>query len=143
MCHGPGRAGGRAGAVRGAGAAAEHRRDAVGQRLPGLLRRDHVDVRVDAAGRGDHVLAGDDLGAGADDEARRDAVHDVRVARLADGDDAAVLDADVALDDAEHRVDDDDAGDHRVRRAVRLRIDADCAMPSRIDLPPPNTASSP
>ena len=56
---------------------------------------------------------------GADGEAGRDAVHDVRVAGLADGDDAAVLDADVAFDDAEDGVEDDGAGDDGVGRRQR------------------------
>ena len=54
--------------------------------------------RVDAAGGDDHAFAGDDLGARADDDV--DARLHVRVAGLADAGDAAVLDADVGLDDA-------------------------------------------
>ena len=38
-----------------------------------LLRADEVDVRVDAAGGGDQAFAGDDFGAGADDDRRRPA----------------------------------------------------------------------
>ena len=90
--------------------------------------------RVDAAGGADHPLAGDDLGARADDQARIDAGLDQRVARLADGDDPAVADADVALDDAP-AVEDDGVGDDQVevRRARRLQSAA-WPMPSRIDL---------
>ncbi len=47
--------------------------------------RDHVDVGVDAAGGRDAALARDDLRARADDQVGMDAVHDVRVAGLADG----------------------------------------------------------
>ena len=65
-----------------AGAAAEHRGDAGDQRLLDLLRADEVDVRVDAAGGEDLALAGDGLGARADDDV--DARLDVRVAGLAD-----------------------------------------------------------
>ena len=65
----------------GPGAAADHRRDAAGERLLRLLRADEVDVRVDAAGGQDAMLAGDDLGRRADLEARRDAVLDVRDCR--------------------------------------------------------------
>ena len=54
-----GRAGGRVGAGRRAGAAADERGDAAGERLVGLLRADEVDVRVDAAGGEDQALAGD------------------------------------------------------------------------------------
>src|SRR5262249_28853238 len=82
---------------------------------------DEVDVRVDAAGDDDLPLAGDDLGARADDQPRVDPALCERVARLADGDDVAVADADVALDDSPV-VDDDGVGDHQVamRRAHRL-----------------------
>ena len=48
-----------------------------------------------------------------------DAVHDLRVAGLADAGDAAVLDPDVALDDPEHRVDHEHVRDHEVERALR------------------------
>ena len=92
----PGRAGGGACAVGRAGAAANERGDAVGQRLVDLLWRDHVDVAVDAARRCDQMLAGDDLRARADHQMRVDAIHGVRVAGLAHPDDAALLDADVA-----------------------------------------------
>src|SRR5260370_3978787 len=70
-----------------------------------------MDVRVDAAGRAETTFAGDDLGAGSDDDV--DAGLHVGVAGLADGGDAAVLDADVGLDDAAG-VDDDGVGDDRV-----------------------------
>ena len=84
----PGRAGGGVGAGGGAGAAAEHGGDAGVQRLLDLLRADEVDVGVEAAGGEDLAFAGDDLGAGADDDV--DARLDVRVAGLADADDATV-----------------------------------------------------
>ena len=59
---------------------------------------------------------GDDLGAGADRHARRHAVHEIRVARVADRHDAAVADADVGLDDPPV-VHDQRVGDHQVERA--------------------------
>ena len=49
------------------------------------LRTDEVDMAVDAAGRDDQVFAGDDLGAGTDDQPRIDARLDQRIAGLADG----------------------------------------------------------
>ena len=85
------------------------------KRLLDLLRADEVDMRVDAAGGQDAALAGDRLGAGADDDV--DAGLHVRVAGLADGGDAAVLDADIGLDDAPV-VEDQRVGDHRVDSAV-------------------------
>ncbi len=68
------------------------------QRFLDLLRADEVDMRVEAAGGEDLALAGDDLGAGADDDG--DAGLGVRIAGLADGGDAAVLQADIGLVDA-------------------------------------------
>ena len=79
----PRRAGGGVGAGGGAGAAAQHGGDAGHQRLLDLLRADEVDVGVEAAGGEDLAFAGDDLGAGADDD--RHARLDVRIAGLADG----------------------------------------------------------
>ena len=112
---GAGRAGGGVGAGRRAGAAAEHGGDAGIERLVDLLRRDEVDVHVEGAGGEDLALAGDRLGAGADDDV--DVRLDVRVAGLADAGDLAVLDADVGLDDAPV-VDDQRVGDDGVDGAV-------------------------
>ena len=74
-----------------------------------------MDVRVDAAGGGDEPLARDDLRARADDDV--DAGLHVGIAGLADAGDAAVLEADVGLDDApvidDERVGDDGVGDVR------------------------------
>src|SRR6202034_188962 len=95
---GAGRAGGRKGAVRGAGAAAEHRGDARHQRLVHLLRADEVDVRVEAAGGEDAAFARDHVGTRSDDDG--DAGLYVGIAGLADRGDPAVLDADVRLDDS-------------------------------------------
>src|SRR5690606_26372924 len=78
-------------------AAADHRRDARHHRLFDLLRADEMNVRVDAAGRRDQTLSCDDLGTRADHDI--DARLHVRIAALADADDAAVLQADVGLDD--------------------------------------------
>ena len=77
-----------------------------------------MDVAVDAAGGEDLALAGDRLGAGADDDV--DARLDVRVAGLADGGDAAVAQADVGLDDA-GVVDDQRVGDDGVDGALGAR----------------------
>ena len=80
-----------------------------------------MDVRIDAARGQQAALARYDLGARADDDV--DARLDVGVAGLADAADAAALDGDVGLEDAE-RVDDDGVGDHRVgnRRASALAL---------------------
>ncbi len=106
-----GGAGGGVGPGRRASAAADHGGDAAHQGLFDLLRTDEVDVGVDAAGREDHAFAGNHFGAGADGDGHIGL--DVRVAGLADGRDAPVLEADVGLDDAPV-VDDQRVGDQRV-----------------------------
>src|SRR6202034_4907971 len=112
---GTGRAGGRERAGRGPGAAAQHRGDAGHEGFVDLLRADEMDVRVETARSEDFALAGDDFGAGADDDG--DVGLDVGIAGLADSKDIAILDADVGFYDS--------------------------PMPSRITLPPPNFTSSP
>ena len=118
MCHGPGVQVVALVPAAGPGAAAEHRGDARHQRLLDLLRADEMDVRVEAAGGEDLALAGDHLGAGADDDV--DAGLDVGIAGLADGGDAAVLEADVGLDDAPV-IEDQRVGDDGVDRALPAR----------------------
>ena len=109
------RAGGGEGAVRRAGAAAEHRGDARHQRFVDLLRADEMDVGVEAAGGEDLAFAGDHLGAGADDDG--DAGLNVRIAGFADGVNIAVLDADIGFDDAP-MIDNQRVGDDGVDRAL-------------------------
>ncbi len=101
--------------------AAEHRRDPGGDRLLAQPSRVEVDVHVQRARGRDHPLARAHVRVRPDHEARVDAVHRLRVAGLADPGDAAVLDADVALDDALHRVDHEHVRDHEVERAVGRR----------------------
>jgi hypothetical protein len=109
------------------------------QRLLDLLRADEVDVAVDAAGGDDHAFAGDDLGAGADDD--RHTRLDVRVAGLADGGDAPPLRPMSAFTMPVTA---------STIRALVITVSAVSAdtrwlwpMPSRITLPPPNFTSSP
>ncbi len=113
----PGRAGGRKRAVRRAGAAAEHRGDAGHQGFVDLLRADEMNMGVEAAGGEDFALAGDHLGAGADDDG--DVGLNVGIAGFADGKNVAILDADVGLDDAP-MVDDQRVGDDGVDRALPI-----------------------
>ncbi len=75
------RAGRGVGPGRRTGAAADQRREPGVKRVGNLVRRDEVDVRVDAAGGQDVSFAGENLGGRADLETRRDAVHDSGVAR--------------------------------------------------------------
>ena len=81
-----------------------------------------MNVRVDAPGRQDAVLPGDHLRGRADDDI--DVVHDVRVARGADGADDAVADGDVGLVDAgvvdDDRIGDDGVGNALVSRALAI-----------------------
>src|SRR5262249_4002439 len=92
------RAGRRRGAGRGPRPAAEHRRNAAVERLLAKLGADQMDMAVDAAGRDDLALAGDDFGAWADDNI--DPGLDIGVAGLADAANAAVANADIGFDDA-------------------------------------------
>ncbi len=82
------------------GAAGHDRGDAAAEGLFHDLRTDQVDVAVDRAGGQDAAVARDDLGGRTDHQVRVHAGHDVGVAGLADGDDAAVTDPDVGLDDS-------------------------------------------
>ncbi len=73
-------------------------------------------MAVDRARRGDEPAGRNDPGGRVDHHV--DAVLDVRVAGVADARDLAVLDADVRLHDAEHRVDHEGAGDAEVEGRV-------------------------
>ena len=95
---------------------------------------DRVDVAVDRARGRDQAVAHDRLGVGTDRQL--DAVADRAVARPPDADDPPVLDADVRLDRADERVEDERAGDDdielgRTRAALdrpgsqRLRVAPD------------------
>ena len=76
-----------------------------------------MDVRVDSARSNDAVFACNHICAGSHDQVAVDAVHDVRVACLADANDDTVLDSDICLDDA-RPVDDERIGDDRVQHVV-------------------------
>ena len=69
-------------------------------------------MAVDGTGRGDQAVAHDGLGVRPDGQL--DPVADARVAGAADPDDPSVLDADVRLEDPEHRIDDERAGKDRI-----------------------------
>ena len=64
-----------------------------------------VDMDIDAARRGDQAFAVGDDGRGSADESGMDAIHDSRIARLADPGDAALAHADVGLHDPDHGID--------------------------------------
>ena len=117
-CQGPGVQVVADGAGRRAGAAADQRGDAGGERLLDLLRTDEMDVAVDAAGGEDLALAGDDLGAGADDDV--DAGWTSGLPALPIFAMRPFGDRDIGLHDAP-MIDDQRVGDHRVDRALGLR----------------------
>ena len=95
---GTGCAGGGVGAGGRAGAAAKHGGNAAHEGFFNLLRANEVDVRVDATGGEDFAFAGDDFGAGADDNG--DVWLGVGIAGFADGGDTAVLQANVGFNNA-------------------------------------------
>ena len=95
---GAGGAGGGKGAGGRAGAAAQHRSHARIERLVNLLRADKMNMRVKAARGDDLALTGDHFGAGADDDG--DAGLNIRIAGLANGDNMAVLQANIGLHNA-------------------------------------------
>src|SRR5580700_5953071 len=76
-----------------------------------------MDVAVDAARGDDQVFASDDLGRGPDDELSIDSIHRVGIPGLADFYDAAILDANVRLDDPPV-IENDCVRDDQVERAV-------------------------
>ena len=76
-----------------------------------------MDVSVNSAGRDDFSFAGNHFRSRADDHAGRHAVHDVRIAGLADSHDAAAADSDVGLVDAAV-VHDHCVGDDQIESAV-------------------------
>ena len=88
------------------------------QRILHLLRADEVDVAVNAACGQDAPFAGDDLGARADDDI--DARLRVGIARLADGVDQPVFQADIGLVDA-GVIDDQRIGDDGIDRTACAR----------------------
>src|SRR6185437_15146576 len=88
------------------------------ERFVDLLRRDEMDMRVDAAGGDDLALAGNGFGPGADGDVHA-RLH-VGIAGLAYAGDAPVLEADIGLHDAP-MIDDQRVGDDGVDRALHAR----------------------
>src|SRR5205814_7112481 len=73
-----------------------------------------MNVRVDATRGQYQTLSRQDIRADADHKPRIDAVHDVRITRLADSVDASSLDTNVSLNDAPV-IEDQAVGDDEVR----------------------------
>lgn len=97
-----------------------------------------MDVGVDAAGGEDGLLTGNGFRAGTDDDVNA-RLH-IGIAGLADAADAAVLDADIGLDDAPVV---EDQALVMTTSTASLPPAWLWPMPSRITLPPPNLTSSP
>ncbi len=95
---------------------ADHGRRAAGQRVLALLRRQEMRVRFDAAGGDDEAVRMHDRRVRSAAQPGVDAVHHIGIAGLADGNDLAVANADVAFDDAGHGVDDRGVLHHHVER---------------------------
>jgi hypothetical protein len=120
-----------------AGAAAQHRGHAGMQRILHLLGADVMDMAVEPARRQDAPLARDHLGSRPHDDG--DPGLRVGIARLADGMDAPVAQADIRLVDA-GPVHDQRIGDDRIHgpaRAGDLRLPhpvADHLAPAELDL---------
>src|SRR6266699_1581457 len=93
-----GRAGSRIGASCRSRPATDHGRRSIRQSFVNLLRRDEMNMTVDASGGDDPVFARDDFGGRANDEVRIDTIHRVRISRLTDSYDAAVPNADITFD---------------------------------------------
>ena len=80
-----------------------------------------MNMGIDPASCEDKVRARDGVGCEPDLETGRDAIHRLRIARLANRADAPILDTDVGLHYAKHRVDDGHVGDHQIGRAACAR----------------------
>ena len=83
--------------------------------------RIEMHMHVDSAGRGDHPFAIAHGGGRRNEKPGIDAIHDGGIAGLAEANDAAVFDAEVTFDDADHRVDDQNIAEEQVERALRAR----------------------
>mmetsp|Transcript_5452 Transcript_5452/g.16706 ORF Transcript_5452/g.16706 Transcript_5452/m.16706 type:complete len:276 (+) Transcript_5452:1246-2073(+) len=84
------------------------------------LRADPVHMGVDSACGDDELLARDRVGGHARDHTRGDAIHAVRIARLADAHDARAFDANVRLHHTEDWVDNESVGDDGVQSIVSI-----------------------
>ena len=85
-------------------AAAHEGGEAGGQGMVHQIGRLEVDMDIDAARRGDQAFTVGDDGRRSTDQSGIDAIHDSRIARLADPGDTAFAHADVGLHDSDHGV---------------------------------------
>jgi hypothetical protein len=80
-----------------------------------------MDVDVYGAGRCDQAFTVPHRGARRDDQARIDAVHDGGIASLSDPDDAAGANPEIALHDADNRIDDQHVAEQEIESAFGAR----------------------
>ena len=78
----------------------DHRRDTAGQRVRSLLWREEVGMCFNTTGCGDEEVAMHHSCVGAATQGGINAIHDVGIAGLANTDNQAVSDANVAFHDA-------------------------------------------
>src|SRR5258706_12378651 len=78
-----------------------------------------MNVKVNRARRCDQPLAVAHRRAAGNDQARINAVHDGGITGLADADDAAMADAEIAFDDPDDGIDHDDVAQQEIERALR------------------------
>ncbi len=93
-------AGGRICAGSRTGASADHGGDTVRDGGIDLLRRNKVDMTVNATGCYDQVLARNDFCTGSHNQLRIDTLHGVRIASFANFHDTAIPDANIAFDNS-------------------------------------------
>src|SRR6202041_459871 len=98
--------------------AADHRGDTACQCMFDEAGAVEVNVNIDRARCRNQPLAVAHRGAAGDDQARIDTVHDRGIAGLSDADDATVANAEVAFDDSNDRIDDDDVAKQEIQRAL-------------------------
>jgi len=98
--------------------AADHRGDPARQRMLDETGAIEVNVNIDRARRRNQPFAVAHRGAAGDDQARIDAVHDRRIAGLSDADDATVANAEVAFDDSDDGIDNDDVAKQEIQRSL-------------------------
>ena len=67
------------------------------------------------------MRSGDGIGRKTAFETRSDVIHGLRIARLANGADATLPDADIRFHHTQHRVDDGHVGNHQIRRPASVR----------------------
>ena len=82
------------------------------------LRRIEVHMHINATRRGNQTLGITHRGRDTADEFRMHTIHHFWVAGLADGDDLAIFNADIAFDDTDNRINDGGITDQHIKRTI-------------------------